>query len=100
MSETTRAQDAASPFCDYVEAMAQAGALSDIPEEALRNVLTAAIKAYSAKVEASGEEFPPVDIGKINATEGVIAVCAIIRTIDLNMFDVSMWFNRATGARG
>ena len=96
----TEAQQAAKAFTDYVAAKAEAGELANVPEEALRDVLTAAIKAYAAKVEANGEEFAPVDTGRLNATEGVIAVCAIIRAIDLNMFDVSMWFNRAGGGRG
>ncbi|MGE3245019.1 MAG: hypothetical protein AB7F96_16870 [Beijerinckiaceae bacterium] len=99
MSDNIEAKAAASAFCDYVGAMAEQGKLAEIPQDVLRDVLTSAIKAYAAQVEAIGEEFPPVDTGKVNATEGVIAVCAIIRAIDLNMFDVSMWYNRA-GGRG
>lgn len=90
----------AAGFCEYVEAMQAEGRIAEISEDVLRDVISAAIKAYAAKVEDRGVEFPPVDIAKVTATEGVIAVCAIIRAIDLNMFDVNMWFNRSGGGRG
>ena len=89
----------AAAFCKYVESMQAGGRITEISDDDLRDVLSTAIKAYAAKVEDSGVEFPPVDTAKVTATEGVIAVCAMIRAIDLNMFDVNMWFNRSGGGR-
>ena len=55
--------------------------------------------AYAAKVEQSEQEFPIIDTARVSTTEGVVAACALIRAIDLNMFDVALWFNRPGGGR-
>jgi hypothetical protein len=46
-------------FCDQVAAALQSGELDSIPDDALRRVLSAAIKAYAAKAEAAEDEFAP-----------------------------------------
>jgi len=66
----------------------------DIPDEVLQQVMTAAVKAYAAKVEKEERDFDPFDKRIVSATEGVTAACAMIRAVDLNMFDVALWFNR------
>ncbi len=68
-----------------------------IPDEALRCVLTAAVKAYAAKSEAAGGELAPFEGDAITATETVVTACAMIRAADLNLFDIAMWFQRPVG---
>jgi hypothetical protein len=46
-------------FCDAVTAALQRGDPDAIPDVALRRVLTAAVKAYAAKVEAADGELVP-----------------------------------------
>jgi hypothetical protein len=87
------AQEIAAEFCALVTSALQSGELEAIPDEALRDVLTAAVKAYAAKVEASGE-FPPFEPDNVTATETVVTACAMIRAADLNLFDMAMWFQR------
>lgn len=91
------AKDASATFCDYISTMTAAGKVAEIPEETLRDVMTAAVKAYAAKVEKTEVEFSPIDARLVTATEGVTAACALIRAVDLNMFDVTLWFNRSEG---
>lgn len=103
MAEEDAGAKAAADFRAYVEDMLGRGAAKDIPDEVLREVLSYAVKAFAAKVEDTGEEFPAVDTGVVTATDGATAACGIIRAVDLNMFDITMWFNRAgsgSGARG
>jgi hypothetical protein len=81
-------------FCDRVAAALQSGELDTIPDDVLRRVLAASVKAYSAKAEAAEGEFPPYEADAVTATETVVTACAIIRAADLNMFDIAMWFQR------
>jgi hypothetical protein len=84
----------AAEFCRVVTAALQRDDLDAIPDAALRNVLTTAVKAYAAKVEAIGGEFAPFEDGVVTATETAVTACAMIRAADLNLFDIAMWFQR------
>ena len=55
------AEDIAAAFCDVVTAALRCGDLDAIPDDALRRVLTAAVKAYAAKAEAAEGEFAPFE---------------------------------------
>jgi len=68
-----------------------------ISDDLLRKTLAAAVKVYAAKAERRGGALAPFNEGTVNATESVVAACALIRAADLNMFDVAMWFHRAPG---
>lgn len=94
MAEKKAGEEAAAAFRAYVDSMISSGAVQDIPDEVLQSVMTAAVKAYAAKVEKTETDFDPFDARIVTATEGVTAACAMIRAVDLNMFDVALWFNR------
>lgn len=67
----------------------------------LAEVLTAAVKEYAQRVEAAGGiADSPVNKHELTATEVVIMATALIRTADLNLFDVAMWFRRPTPPAG
>ncbi len=61
----------------------------------LERVLTAAIKLYAAKAEGVATPAPPVSADKITPTEVVVVVSEMLRAVDLNLFDLSMWYRRA-----
>lgn len=65
-----------------------------VPDEVLQRVFTAAAKAYAAKVEKMDSDASPFEGRSVTATEAVTTACAMIRAVDLNMFDVALWFNR------
>jgi hypothetical protein len=89
-------QDIAAEFCGALAASLQSGGPDAIPDDALRSVLTAAMKAYAAKAEAA-PELAPFEPGAVTATETVVTACAMIRAADLNLFDIAMWFQRPVG---
>jgi hypothetical protein len=66
-----------------------------IADALLQDVIAAAVKLYAAKAERHGG-VAPFRKDEVTATEAVMAACALIRTADLNLFDVAMWFNRAS----
>ncbi len=94
MNQQTAGVDAAKVFSDWIGTMLAQDRVAEISDEMLRQVMTAAVKAYAAKVEKMERDFDPIDKHAVSATEGVTAACAMIRTVDLNMFDVALWFNR------
>ncbi len=61
----------------------------------LQAVLTAAVKLYAARVEATRSAPPPLVEGEVNPTEVVVVASEMIRVVDLNPFDLSMWYRRA-----
>jgi hypothetical protein len=81
-------------FSALVQAALARGEPDAISDEALQQVLAAAVKLYAAKVERHGNGFKPFADDAITATESVVAACAMIRAADLNIFDVAMWFYR------
>ena len=89
--------DIAAEFSRLVTAALQRGELDAIPDDALRRVLTAAVKVYAAKAEAADGELAPFEADTVTATETVVTACAMIRAADLNLFDIAMWFQRPVG---
>ena len=77
---------------DFVSAAGTGGA--GIPDADLARVITAAVKLYAARAEAT-EQFPPlVSPHEVSATEALIAICELMRAADVNVFEVSMWHDR------
>jgi|GEM_PF-4629278 len=64
----------------------------------LGDVLHAAVKEYAARVEAGADNLPCIDRQRLTATEAVVVATELIRAMDLNLFDVAMWFQRPTMA--
>ncbi len=84
----------AAAFDGAVATALRNGDAQAIPDDALRQVRTAAVKASAAKAEAVEAEFAPFEPDAVTATEVAVAACAMIRAADLNLFDIAMWFGR------
>lgn len=69
--------------------------LDDLTPAELQALITEAIKTYAARVEAqSGAGVPPIDAQALTATDVVVTVSDMIRAMDLNLFDLAIWFRR------
>ena len=82
---------------DFVEAAEHAlssGRLDQISDAELEAVMTAAVRLYAAKAEASDMNVQPVAAERVTPTDIVVTVSALIRAVGLNLWDLSMWFNR------
>lgn len=77
------------------EALAS-GTLNCVSEADIATALTALAKLYAAKVEKSDKIFPPVASDALTATETAVLVSELLRAADLNVFDLAMWFRRAS----
>jgi hypothetical protein len=82
---------------DFVAAAERAlssGQLGQVPDADLERVMTAAVRLYAAKTETDQPPAQPVTASVVTPTEIVVMVSDLIRTAGLNLWDVSMWFNR------
>jgi len=82
---------------DFVEAAEHAlasGQLDGVSDAELEGVMTAAVRLYAAKAEADTTPAAVVTPDRVTPTDIVVTVSAMIRAAGLNLWDVSMWFNR------
>jgi hypothetical protein len=82
---------------DFVAAAERAlsqGEPAQVPDAALERVMTAAVRLYAAKAESDKPPAQLVDPSSVTPTDIVVTVSDLIRAAGLNLWDVSMWFNR------
>jgi len=82
---------------DFVEAAEDAlssGELARVSDAELERVMTAAVRLYAAKAEADTPPLTPITAASVTPTDIVVTVSDLIRAAGLNLWDVSMWFNR------
>jgi hypothetical protein len=90
----TRAGALGGDFVAAAEHALASGKLEGVSDAELERVMTAAVRLYAAKAEA---DEPPAVVAadRVTPTDIVVTVSALIRAVGLNLWDVSMWFNRA-----
>jgi hypothetical protein len=81
-------------FVAAAERALSAGQPGQVSDHELERVLTAAVRLYAAKAETDAPPAQPVTPSDVTPTEIVVAVSDMIRAAGLNLWDVSMWFNR------
>jgi hypothetical protein len=86
---------AAAAFAETAERLLAGGAASSVADGDIERVLTAAMRLYAAKAEPEAPPAPPVSANKITPTEVVVVITEMMRAVDLNLFDLSMWYRRA-----
>ncbi len=64
-----------------------------LSDEQLASMMTALVRLYAARVEASGV-FPKVITQEATATDALLVACEIVGYHDINMFDFTMWYDR------
>jgi hypothetical protein len=84
-----------SDFVEAAEHALSSGKLDEVSNAELEAVMTAAVRLYAAKAEAEDAPMSPVIAESVTPTDVVVTVSALIRAVGLNLWDVSMWFNRA-----
>jgi hypothetical protein len=57
-------------------------------------VMTAAVRLYAAKTETDRPPAQPITPSAVTPTDIVVTVSDLIKSAGLNLWDVSMWFNR------
>ena len=84
----------AEAFVAAAERALASGDLDLVADAELVRVLTAGLRLYAAKVDLSDKPISPITADKLTPTDVVVSVTAIIRAAGLNLWDLSMWFQR------
>jgi hypothetical protein len=82
---------------DFVEAAERAlssGQPGQVSDADLERVMTAAVRLYAAKTETDQPPAQPITPSNVTPTDVVVTVSDLIKAAGLNLWDVSMWFNR------
>jgi hypothetical protein len=74
--------------------MAQAAKPSADNAAEVERVMTAAVRIYAAKVDMEGESPNPVTPERVTPTDVVVTVTGLLKAAGLNLWDLSMWFQR------
>jgi hypothetical protein len=81
-------------FVAAAECALTSGQPGQVSDADLERVLTAAVRLYAAKVDADMAPAQPVTPSAVTPTDIVVTVSDLIKSAGLNLWDVSMWFNR------
>jgi hypothetical protein len=96
MAVTAQAKPSAlgDDFVEAAERALAAGRPDQVPDAELERVMTAAVRLYAAKSETDRPPAQPVTPSNVTPTDIVVTVSDLIKAAGLNLWDVSMWFNR------
>jgi len=61
--------------------------------DSVMDLVTEATLAYARAVESAGRELPPLRPG-VSTTDALTLACALLRSQNLNPFDLALWFSR------
>lgn len=91
-ADVDRMADALFEAVERTLAKDAAGSISD---EAMQKLMTAAVKLYHRKSVAEGRALlPVVSPQALTPTEAVQGACELIRAVDLNPFDLALWYSK------
>lgn len=65
-----------------------------ISHDQLRRVMTAAVRLYAQKAEVDEVKPAIVDNAVTTPTEAVVVVTELLHALDINLFDLAMWYRR------
>ena len=93
----TQATALGDDFVAAAERALSSGQPGQVSDGDLERVLTAAVRLYAAKAETDKPPAQAITPSAVTPTDVVVTVSDLIRAAGLNLWDVSMWFNRTKG---
>jgi len=81
-------------FVEATERALKAGQPGQVSDTELERVMTAAVRLYAAKAETEKPPVQPITPSAVTPTDIVVTVSDLIRAAGMNLWDLSMWFNR------
>ena len=90
----TQTETLGDDFVAAAERALSSGNPAQVADADLERVLTAAVRLYAAKTESDKPPVQPITPANVTPTDIVVTVSDMIKAAGLNLWDVSMWFNR------
>jgi hypothetical protein len=82
--------DRATALKTGIEELLLSGETETIDAGAIQDLLSAAVRLYSARVEQTGL-FPAVARESITATDAMIATSGLLRAVNIAPFELGLW---------
>lgn len=79
----------AAELRSMVEKMLAADDADRVPDEAVQQLLTAAVRLYAAKEGPRVRPFPEDD--EVTATEVLVTVSEMLEAVDVEVFELGIW---------
>ena len=71
------------------------GQVRDVPDEVIQNLFAASLRLFAQKVDEERRYFSPLpENSGATATDVAVGATELMRAVDLNLFDLSMWASR------
>ena len=86
---TVLAEDARRVLAE-AERILAAGEVADVPDEAVQQLLLAAVRLFSAKRE-SGVRLEALPQGSVTATDVAVTCVAMTEVVNLELFELALW---------
>ena len=93
-SAESEARALGADFVEVADRAVSTGRVDQVSDADLERIMTSAIRLYAAKADADDSPLRPVTPELVTPTDIVVTVSALIRAAGLNLWDLSMWFNR------
>ena len=76
-----------------VSQLEQLAERTDLTEDDIRAIISAATRLYAHASSQAGRELPPL-APDVSTTDALTLSCALLRSQDLTPFEMAMWFGR------
>ena len=83
-------------IANQVDAIMNSSPTERVTDATIERLLTAAALLYAARVE-SGGELRAIAPGALNATQGMVVTTAIMKAVNLQVFELGLWQSWANG---
>jgi hypothetical protein len=77
-------------IANQVDAIMNSSPTERVTDETIEKLLTAAALLYAARVE-SGGPLNAITAGALNATQGMVVTTAIMKSVNLQVFELGLW---------
>ena len=77
-------------IAEAIDAAIEAGDLSGIADSTIQQLMPAAARLYAASAEQGGY-LPATRPGALNATQGMIVTTALLRAVNVQLFELGLW---------
>jgi hypothetical protein len=88
---TQRLEDAVNAAFAAAKELLDNEATAQVPDEVVQRLLTAGTKLYARKAELERRNFSPLVPDSVTATDAVIVMGGMLDSVNLSVFDLSMW---------
>jgi len=94
-NSATRLQASADEAFAAAEQMLADASTADIADATVQQLLSAGTRLFARKIEQERRYFSPLSAADaVTPTEAAVMVTELLRAVNLNLFDLSMWAGR------